>query len=164
MRLYLFLVFWLFCFSVLAQNNGLPSGPFIRIYDEKGEKIAKGKVLSVSDSVLTIGSDQRNKSVLIQDVFKVETKRSKGHLPLVLGMAGFAVGATFGAISTRDFNQTFDYELLGLEGTLLTGMYTALGSSIIGLAISLSKNYETYNIEGDPNKLKSAIYEIDKMN
>ena len=156
MRSYFFLVFWLIGFSVLAQNTVLPTGPFIRIYNAEGKKIGKGRVITVSDSVLTFGSDYRGSSLPIQNIHTIKTKHSKGHLPLVLGISGFVAGATIAGINYNEDAILFGrgFEMIG------TGFIGALGTSSIGAIISGARKEEVFIVDGDIEKVNKMISEL----
>ncbi|WP_296699533.1 hypothetical protein [Algoriphagus sp.] len=155
----IFLFSWLPSFS---QNKGFPTGAFIRVYNSDGIKIGKGKISSLTESDLILGSEQKSKSIPVKNISIIKTKRSKGHLPLIFGGTGFLIGAGIGAdAASNDLLYNSYYDFRG-SSIILFGLLTGVGSSALGLIISASKKYEVYEIDGELNKLKEGISEIER--
>jgi len=153
-----------------GQSNDERKEPFIRVYDANGKKIGKGNFSSITDSTLIFTSNQKLKAVLIEDIKSIKTKRSFGHLPLVLGTSGLVLGGIVGAASDQASSSSSgsgwalapDY---GIGFSIVGGsMVFGPGLALVGVLISASKKYETFEIDGDVNRLKSVINTIENEN
>ncbi len=166
MKAFLLMTFFLFPTLAFSQDRGVSTGSFIRIYDSNGDKIAKGRILSVTDSSLIVESAKKSKSIPIKNVAIIKTKHSFGHLPLVLGTSGIILGGIVGAASYQGSNNSgsgWDIDL-GIGASVLGGsMIFGPGLALEGVLISATKKHETFEIDGDVNKLKKAVLKIEKM-
>lgn len=160
MKWILFLLLFSICFTGVSQQTGVDTGPFIRIYNADGKKIAKGKFLQISDGFeelkLLLGVDTIR--IPASDISYILTKRSSGHSVLVGGATGFASGFTLGLIA-YDQDVWLSFGQLGeplIFGTLFGVVGGALGSIAAGL-----KKSDLYMIEEDPenlNKLRLKLF------
>lgn len=149
MKLLALLAFIALSCAVSAQKS-----MFIRVYNEKGQKIAKGKVIEARDSILTIGDTTKPELIPVSTIGYIKTRHSAGNNILIGTVTGAGIGGIFGAFSG------------GSDGNDDSGAITVYGSSagesigtgiIVGIPIgfavggitALFKNTHTFNISGD---------------
>ena len=125
--------------NVCAQNGIENTNVFVRVYDLQGEKIGKGKILSISETSLQLYRKGGSVEFLVINIGSIKKKRSGGHNILI----GAATGATTMAILGAAFAQPeesylFSYtaEEGATQGALAGGI---VGASIGGITI-LFKN------------------------
>jgi len=125
-------------FSGMAQYHG-----FVRIFDLQGKKIYKGRVISITDSSLTL---KDNVTFMATEIGMIKTKRSAGHN---IGL-GAAIGAVISAsifIGLVSNNGPID------DGAVIVGALGIVLAPIIGTVagfISVAiKNPQTFEINGN---------------
>ena len=77
-----------------AQETKNKAAPFVRVYDRNGEKISKGRIVSVTDTSLITGPREKPVNIGVSKIGFIKTKRSVGNNVLW----GAAIGTGFGAI------------------------------------------------------------------
>jgi hypothetical protein len=141
----------LMSFNISAQDEINSQEIFVRVYDLKGKKIGKGKILSISDAELQLSRGAKTATFQINNIGSIRTKRSIGHNAL-LGMGGgIAIGAMFGNI---------DDSLLGFSGTgggFIFGTLGGLAGTIVGIITGIFKKSKKYIIGGDAEKIKAFM-------
>ena len=161
-RILLLSIFMIFCNEMPSQSETNKLGLFIRVYNLKGKKLEKGRVLFINDSVLGIENKNTIKEISLVDIYKIKTKRSTGHNVLVSSLVGGGLGALIGAASSKEETRTGSNWLFG-EYEYTTGNSPGTGAAIgagagitvgalTGLGISAFKNSKTYFIDGDIQK------------
>ena len=150
---YLFLTIALFlCVNITAQELPKKSKVFVRVYNNEGQKIAKGKILNITDDALILKKGSSSISVPISDIMYIKTKRTNGHNILIGGLVGTGI-PLYGLAQSSD-----EYSTVGF--ILITPILAAIGSGI-GYITTLFKNSQHYSIQGDPIKwqsFKEAMY------
>ncbi len=137
---YLLITIALFlCANITAQELPKKSKVFVRVYNNEGQKIAKGKILNITDDALILKKGSSYITVPTTDIMYIKTKKTNGHNVLIGVLAGAGVGKLAGG---------------GVQGApaalLLTPVFAA-----IGYITTLFKNSQHYSIQGDPVKWKS---------
>lgn len=138
-------------------NHKIFSQEFIRVYNNSGMKIAKGKLLSETDSSIEIKRGTRYNTVLLEKVSFIKTKRSAGHNIAVGTAIGAGVGVIAGIAASqaalKNANDPLSFEGLGLA-------VAAVASPIIGAAAGtvtgVLRKRKTFEINGDPDKWKEV--------
>jgi len=135
----------MFMISICAQNIQHEK-IFVRIFDQGGIKIAKGKILSLTDEAIHLSKSKKPISISIQDIGYIKTKRSGGHNVLLGAGAGAGVGIIIGAASSTDSWFTYSAS----EGASGAGLAMGVFGAGIGGITALFKQQKNYPINGDP--------------
>jgi len=150
MKNLLFAIAALLCTTIYAQKDVEKSTLFIRVYNLEGNKMNKGIVLGVNDTILQLQGKNGPVDIDIRTIGLIKTKRSEGNNVLLGSLIGLASGAIFGAIANGGDNTWFTNE----EAAAGMGIVGAVvGSGIGGISI-LSKDSKSYIINGDAKKWK----------
>lgn len=153
MKNLIFVITLILSSNVCAQNEFENTNVFVRVYDVQGKKIGKGKILSISDTLLQVYRKEASMKVLVRDIGSIKTKHAAGNNVLV----GAAIGATsmaiLGAATADPDAWLFGYTAGegAAAGALLGG---TTGAAIGGITI-LFKNSKSYEINGDMEKWKA---------
>lgn len=152
MKTLIFTISLFCCFSICGQDN---ESVFLRVFDLEGNKIAKGKIHSVSDTVLILKLRQIFKEVKVKNIGTIKTKRSVGNSVGVGAIGGTSLGILLGVVASDENNflsSTAQTSALGIFGTILG----AVGGGIAGV----SKKSTTYSIDGDSLKWQEFAQEM----
>ena len=142
---YFFLAFGLIlCLNITAQELPKKSKIFVRVYNVEGQKIAKGKMLKITDNSLVLKKGNRSVAVPLSDIMYIKTKRTNNHNVLIGGSGGLAFSLFGLSQSNSDGWSTLGF-------VVLTPVFVAIGSGI-GYITSLFKKSIHYSIQGDPIK------------
>jgi hypothetical protein len=139
--------------QAFAQGGIESKKIFVRVYNLKGNKIGKGKILSFSDDAIQLNKGKAPLNILLSDIGSIKTKRSAGHNILIGASAGAAAGIVIALLAADDSN--VDDALI--SSSLATGsgiLMGATGAAVGGLT-ALFKKVETYSIDGDAGKWTS---------
>jgi hypothetical protein len=145
-------IYLLFCllmvFAIAAKAQ-----KFIRIYDTKGHKIAKGNVVdsSCTDSVLIISTGNSIDTIPVQKVSYIKTKHSIGNNILV----GAAIAAPTLAIVSLIGNQPCSdciFSVTNGEAAASGFIVGTAAGAVIGAITGVFKNSKTGVIDGDAQK------------
>ena len=126
---------------------------FIRVYDTRGHKIAKGNVVdgSSTDSVLVIERGNSIDTVPIQKVSYIKTKHSFGNNILI----GTVIAApTLAIISVIGNSPCSDCFITTTDGEAAVGGFIvgAAAGAVVGAITGVFKNSKTGIIDGDMQK------------
>ena len=140
-----------FLFTILiAHNLEAQKSIFIRVYDLKGVKIARGHVLSATDTSVQLIREPT--SILVRDIGSIRTKHSSGNNILIGSAIGASTMAIIGVVSANP-DEFLGYTAgEGALGGLIVGV--PIGATIGALTIPF-KNSKHYLINGDPEKWKA---------
>lgn len=154
-------------YTALSQNEKTKK-LYVRVYDLLGNKIEKGTVLFVNDTLLALNKKSKVVKIKVSTIGEIKTKRSTGEYigtgALVGGISGAVVGFVSAdeetTVETRDglFGGTYTYE--STSGTSpATGAFIGAGAgsaagALVGLGISLFNKSNAHRIEGDLDKWK----------
>lgn len=143
---YLLLAATLFlCVPISAQELPSKSKVFVRVYNQFGKKIAKGKILTITDSTLVLKKESNSVTIPSNEITYLITKRTNSHNVLIGAGAGLGLGIIGMTSSNDGWGSVAHF--------LFTPIYMGLGSGI-GYLTSLFKDPIQYTIAGDPAKWK----------
>ena len=91
MKYLLFTIALFLCVNITAQELPKKSKIFVRVYNNEGQKIAKGKILKITDSTLVLKKGSRSITVPSSEISNIKTKRTKGHSVLMGALPGAAL-------------------------------------------------------------------------
>lgn len=137
---------------VFTQNKIISENLFVRVYNLQGEKINKGKIISVSDTLLKLKGNSKIVEINVKDIGLIITKHSAGNNVLVGSLIGVATGALIGAASANP--DDFLLPVTAGEGALIGVIFGAPVGAGIGGLTSLFKKSKTFIISGDNSKWK----------
>jgi len=147
MKYLLFAITLFLCVNIKAQELPKKSKVFVRIYNNEGQKIAKGKILNITDDVLILKKGSSSITVPSSEIMYLKTKKTNSHNMLIGGLAG-AGFVLYGV--AQPGGDGYD----AIAAVLLTPVFAAIGSGI-GYITTLFKNSQHYSIQGDPIKWQS---------
>jgi len=154
MKNLIFLIILILSINLVAQNEFENTNIFVRVYDLQGKKISKGKILSISETSLSLNKNGESIEIPVSSIGSIKTKRSAGNNIIVGTASGAITMAIIGAATAqpeKSYIFSFTAEEGATEGALLGGI---TGAAIGGITI-LFKNSKTYIINGDKIKLKN---------
>ena len=138
---------------VQAQEKYNETDIFIRVYNLQGQKVAKGKIMNVSDSILQLTSKRKIINVSFDKIGFIKTKRSIGNNILI----GACIGASALAILGTSVGKTGSY-VGGSNSDAVIGLFSGgFFGSIIGGITAFFKKSDTFIINGDKLKFKEFI-------
>ena len=145
------LIFIIAFFAISSVSNGQNLG-FIRVFDANGTKIARGKVISVTENTLQLRRNGQVIDLPVSDIFSIKTKRSAGNNIAIGAGVGAVTMAILGIASADEDAYIFAYdETEGAMSGLLLG--APMGAAVGGLT-ALFKVSRTFDIGGAGAKLK----------
>ena len=147
MKYLLFAITLFLCVNIKAQELPKKSKIFVRVYNENGKKIAKGKILKITDSTLVLKKGSSSITVPSNEISYLKTKRTNGHNILIGGLVGVGI-PVFGFALSGDSDGWAT-----VAAVILAPIVGAIGSGI-GYITALFKNSQHYSIQGDPIKWK----------
>lgn len=145
-----------------AQTASIDKISFVRVFNLEGEKIAKGKIISVNDSIIKLKRSGKIEIVPMRDIGSIKTKRSSGNNILVGAAIGAGAGAILGASYVDADAWVFGYDRG--EGALAFGFLGALGGASIGGMTSALKNSVVYTISGDKDRWRIFVNDFNTTN
>ena len=139
--------------NVCAQNAYENTNVFVRVYDLQGNKIGKGKILSISESSLQLNRKRESVEIPVSSIGSIKTKRSAGNNVLIGAVTGATTMAILGA-ATADPDAWICCNTAAEGATAGALVGGTVGAAIGGITI-LFKNSKSYEINGDKAKLKA---------
>ena len=150
MKKILILIVILLSTTIGAQEKTSNDRVFIRVFNLEGNKIGAGFIVSMSDNELQIKKGKNLKTIPINTIGSIKTKRSAGNNVLIGAGFGFVIGASAGIASAEPDAFIFNYTQG--EGALIFGtMGGAIGAAAGGLS-TLFKKSTHYPINGSIDK------------
>jgi hypothetical protein len=147
-----FAIALLLSITISAQEGAEKANVFVRVYDLKGEKISKGKILSISDTLLQLKGGKGSVKIVANSIGLIKTKRSEGNNVLIGAATGATALAILGAATADPNDWLFGYTA-GEGAALGVFLGAPIGAAIGGVTI-LFKKSKSYIINGDELKLK----------
>ncbi|ETN94635.1 hypothetical protein [Zhouia amylolytica] len=140
------LFFFVLTASVSAQNLHQTTGPFIRVFNLDGQKIANGKIVSMTTDTLRLYSAKKVRDIPLEKIGLIKTKRAMGH---TIGL-GAAVGCILGGVAAYAgddglFMSRGEFAVAG-------GILGAAAGTATGSVIAITKKRKVYVINGDKNR------------
>jgi hypothetical protein len=146
--------------SVNAQNEGTKINAFVRLYSTHGNKISKGYIISVNDSILKLKNKSKYEILNFKDIGYIKTKRSAGNNVLTGASIGAATGALLGIASADPEAWIFGYT--ASEGAAMGLISGGISGAAIGGLTIIFKNSKTFIINGDESNWKTFMQIIKK--
>ena len=138
------------CLSFLKAES--KHGPFLRLYNTKGQKFAKGHLQKTSDSGLIIlKKGKESEEIKYTLIHKIRMRRSAGMTGLIVG----GIPAIWG-VSLINRDQNWD----GLVGILLIMEGMVVGPAASGIKAIL--NPKPLLVVGDQQKWKEIKVKLDE--
>lgn len=135
--------------SIHAQYGAEKNTVFIRVYNLEGEKINKGKVLAVTDTILQLEGKNGMVDIDVRTIGLIKTKRSEGNNVLIGSLVGLTTLAILGATQGGS-DEWFSSSDLAVGG----GFVGAVIGAATGAITVPFKNSKSYIINGDKLKWK----------
>jgi hypothetical protein len=145
MKYLLFTIALFLCANITAQELPKKSKIFVRVYNNEGQKIAKGKILNITDDALILKKGSSSITVTPAEIMYIKSKRTNGHNMLIGGLIGGGY-ALYGASQSGNWGV--------VAAIILTPVFGAIGTGI-GYLTTIFKNSQHYSIQGDPIKWKA---------
>jgi len=132
------------CVNITAQDLPKKSKIFVRVYNNQGDKIAKGKILEITEDALTLKKWSKSITIPLKEISYIKTKRTKGHNLLIGGVTG-------ALIPTMAYAGT-DSGGWGTVAIVLLSPITGILGTGIGYLTTVFKKSIHYFIQGDALK------------
>lgn len=146
-----FAIVILSCVTIYAQEDTTKNPLFVRVYNLEGDKMNKGEVITVNDTILQLRGKKGAVSIDVRTIGLIRTNRSEGNNVLLGSLVGFTIGAIIG-VASADPDAWFGYT--ASEGGTGGGLVGAVIGTAIGAATIPFKNSKSYIINGDVSKWK----------
>ncbi|WP_276388307.1 hypothetical protein [Eudoraea chungangensis] len=150
MNLLIFLLAFIFCSHLYAQEERNKGASFVRVYDLNGTKLSKGRILQLTDSSMVIVTKDNSLTIKVSKIGSIKTKRSAGHNILVGATIGVGTGAILGLASGGE-NEWWGKG----EGAGGFGLAFGLMGAGIGAITAIFKNDILYPIAGNLSNWKA---------
>jgi hypothetical protein len=159
---------FLFFVSVAAQATPEKGSLFIRVYNEQGVKISKGRLLSITKDGLVLKRGKKTVEVATSTIAFIKTKRALGRAMGIGGVMGGTAGAILGANTGSDLDGLFsdfgasESTNLDTSGMLAFGLLGAALGSGTGALIGVFNRSAIYEIQGQQElllKFMAAVLE-----
>lgn len=150
MKFLFFTLVLISCSILYAQETKSKKVPFVRVYDLNGKKISKGRIASLTDTSLVVGSKEKPVNIDVSRIGFIKTKRSAGNNILWGAAIGAGTGAILGLASGGENEFWGQGEGAGGFGLILGVMGAGTGA-----ITAIFKKSETYAIDGDLSKWKT---------
>ncbi len=151
----------LLCVTIYAQEGTIKNTLFVRIYNLEGDKMNKGKVLTVNDTIIQLLKNKETVNIDMITIGLIKTKRSAGNNVLIGSLIGLTIGAIVGVASADPDALILGYS--ASEGGTGGGLVGAVLGSGLGAATIPLKNSKTYIINGDASRWKVFQEKIQRM-
>ena len=151
----------LLCVTIYAQEGTIKNTLFVRIYNLEGDKMNKGKVLTVNDTIIQLLKNKETVNIDMRTIGLIKTKRSVGNNVLIGSLIGLTIGAIVGVASADPDAWIFGYS--ASEGGTGGGLVGAVLGSGLGAATIPLKNSKDYIINGDASRWKVFQEKIQRM-
>lgn len=155
MKYLLFTLALFLCANITAQELPKNSKIFVRVYNNQGEKIAKGKILNITDDSLILKKGSSSITIPLNEIETLKTKRSNGNNVLFGAAGGSLLGLAIVASESGKSNAGFRGTAKGLAyaGAILV---VFIGSGV-GYLTTLFKYSQEYTIGSDVVKWKGFM-------
>lgn len=156
---YLLITIALFlCVNITAQELPKKSKIFVQVYNNEGEKIAKGKILNITDDALILKKGSSTITVPSSEISYLKTKRSNGHNVLLGATGGSLLGLAIVSSESGKSNSGFGGVAKGLA--YAGAIVVVLVGTGVGYLTTLFKNSKQYIIDGDAQKWKGFMEDM----
>lgn len=142
----LFILLFITMLSTITQGQ---KRTFLRIFNEEGRKTEKGFLRALSDSGLTIMTEDKNVVVVpLSEIHTIKLKRSFGHTVLITSLITAGACGILGAASADPDAWIFGYS--AAEGALMGITAGAAGGMALGSIVSGTIHRPVFNVQMDP--------------
>ncbi len=141
--------------NVYSQNGSINKDMFVRVYNLEGNKIGKGKVFNVTDTLLTLKKNSKYINLKPSDIGLIKSKHSAGHNVLMGSVIGGGTMAILGAASADPDAWIFGYT--AAEGATAGALFGGIAGGAIGGITILFKNSITFTINGKESNWQSFV-------
>ena len=138
--------------NIYAQKETINTGAFVRVYNLESKKINKGKLISASDTLLTLKRNSKFIYIASKDIGYIKTKHSAGNNILMGSIIGGVSMAILGAASADPDAWILGYT--ATEGAIAGALFGGTTGAAIGGITILFKNSKTYMINGEESSWK----------
>jgi hypothetical protein len=153
MKNLIFAITLIVCFNNYAQDGVKKANIFVRVYDLQGNKIGKGRINYITDTLLHLSRNKEYLDIPVRSIGTIKTNRSAGNNILVGAATGATALAIFG-VATSDRDPGW-IEWNAGEGAVLGVVVGGIGGAAIGGITVLFKNPVFFEINGSALKLKA---------
>ena len=157
MKYLLFTIALFICTNITAQELPKKSKIFVRVYNNQGKKIAKGKILDITDNSLTLKKGSGSITIPLSEIETLKTKRSNGNNVLFGAAGGFLLGLGIVASNSGPCDG------LGCTGkgiAYVGAIILPMIGSGIGYLTTLFKNSKEYLIVSDVARWKGFMEDM----
>lgn len=155
--LFLLLLFCTVTSSLQAQKR-----VFVRVFDSKGMKIARGQLKVVTDSSLIISRKSGDREVVVSDIGSIRLRRSTGNSIVTAAAVLGASGAVIGGISSTPESSSF-IDFTPAEGAVLGLVLGTATGAVTGLVISSFRRKPLFIINQNRESWMRAKAELEQM-
>lgn len=160
MKNLIFVFTLIFSFSIQSQEDWNGSELFIRVYNLQGEKIAKGKIKSFSDTILQLSRKSKIVNISYDEIGSIKTKRSIGNNILI----GASIGGSSLAILGVSVGETGSYVSGGSGSNAAIGLFAGgFFGGIIGGTTAFFKKSDTFIINGDKLEFNQFLENVKNL-
>jgi hypothetical protein len=144
-QLLIILFFITFCTGFIGKVSNAQA--FIRIYNDHGKKMGKGRIELIADTVLVISNDEKQlQKFLVAEIAFIKTKRSIG-TSVGLGFGAGVIGSIFLADQVIKSSENIDDEEWNIIGI---GILSGIAAGTLAGAVSgIVTKREKFVINGD---------------
>jgi hypothetical protein len=129
---------------------------FVRVYDMKGNKIDKGRVIAVTDSTLELNGKSKTDTILVQRIGSIRTRHSAGNTIGISSAVGLVIGTVIGVAGSSQPNQQDQYQIMTPGEEVASGIALGLLSgAIVGAIGTAFKDSKHFIIHGNAAKWKA---------
>lgn len=150
----LFLLLFVAGTSFSQEERG-PKELFIRIYDARGKKIAKGDLVSVSNQELQLRHRDSIHLISANEIASIKTRRSFGSDILWGSIVGGSFGSFLVVRHDGDSEVISSYSSEELGAAVFGGAF--LGG-FVGMGNGLIRKKAKFEIQGDFSELRAFFY------
>ncbi|APG59893.1 hypothetical protein [Christiangramia salexigens] len=136
----------LFSLYVTAQERSKYPEVFLRVYDQQGKKIAKGRILTLNANSLELQRKKMNQHIPVSGIGYIKTRHAPGNNVLIGATAGATTLAIAGVASADPDAFIFGYN--EGEGAAAGAIVGSIVGAAFGGLTALFKRSKTYQITG----------------
>ena len=135
-----------FYLSAIAQTKQV----YIRVFDLRGSKIAKGTLINTTDSSIFIKKDTTVLEIPVTSIGYIKTRRTIGHGALTGAIVGGLIVGILGAVSSDESSSGFNvFNYSPGEGFALGLLSGGAGGALIGAYIASTKTRTKLILNGN---------------
>ncbi|MBM1104656.1 hypothetical protein JQC67_00765 [Aurantibacter crassamenti] len=149
---------FLISLTLSAQDTLQTKQLFVRVFDTKKTKIAKGKLQYIDKDSIVVLRNEKRTTIPVNRIGIIKTKRSVGHNVAMGAVVGTSTGLVFGYLAGSEG----DFIFTRAESALMTGFLGLMAGPIVGSLTGIVKNPKAFRINHEPEELlkfKNAISE-----